>query len=60
VSSKRAVSGAAISAKAIDHIKVYHVNALPTVYVIDQNRKVVDSSHALDIPTIVNRLVHGK
>jgi thiol-disulfide isomerase/thioredoxin len=41
-------------------MKAYHVNALPTVYVIDQNGKVVDSSHALDIPTIVNRLVHGK
>jgi thiol-disulfide isomerase/thioredoxin len=41
-------------------MKAYHVNALPTVYVIDQHGKVVDSSHALEIPTIVNRLVHGK
>jgi hypothetical protein len=41
-------------------MKAYHVNALPTMYVIDQQGKVVDSSHVLDIPTIVNRLVHGK
>jgi thiol-disulfide isomerase/thioredoxin len=41
-------------------MKAYHVNALPTVYVIDQQGKVVDSSHVLDIPTIVNRLIHGK
>ena len=40
-------------------MKAYHVNALPTVYVIDQRGHVVDSSHGLDIPTIVNRLVHG-
>jgi peroxiredoxin len=41
-------------------MKAYHVNATPTVYVIDQRGKVVDSSHVLEIPTIVNRLVHGK
>jgi hypothetical protein len=41
-------------------MKAYHVNAIPTIYVIDQQGKVVDSSHVLDIPTIVNRLVHGK
>jgi thiol-disulfide isomerase/thioredoxin len=44
----------------IEAMKPYHVNALPTVYIIDQRGKVVDSSHVLDIPTIVNRLVHGK
>jgi thiol-disulfide isomerase/thioredoxin len=38
-------------------MKLYHVNALPTVYVIDQQGKVVDSSHVLDIPKIVNRLL---
>lgn len=43
-----------------DGMKAYHVNALLTVYVIDQRGKVVDSSHEADIPTIVNRLVHGK
>ncbi len=41
-------------------IKAYHVSALPTVYVIDQQGNVMDSSHVLDVPTIVNRLVHGK
>ena len=41
-------------------MKAYHVNALPTVYIIDQGGNVVDSGHFLDIPTIVNRLVHGK
>jgi peroxiredoxin len=41
-------------------MKAFHVNALPTVYVIDQRGNVVDSSHAQDIPTIVNRLVRGK
>lgn len=43
-----------------DAMKAYHVNALPTVYVIDQRGEVVDSGHVVDIPTIVNRLVHGK
>lgn len=41
-------------------VKAYHVNALPTVYVIDQRGNVVDSSHVPDIPAIVNRLLHGK
>jgi peroxiredoxin len=44
----------------VEAMKAYHVNALPTVYVIDQQGKIVESSHVLDIPTIVNRLVHGK
>jgi thiol-disulfide isomerase/thioredoxin len=44
----------------VEAMKAYHVNALPTVCVIDQQGKVVDSAHDLDIPTIVNRLVHGK
>ena len=43
-----------------DAMKAYHVNALPTVYVIDQRGSVVDSSHGLDIPATVNRLVHGE
>jgi len=43
-----------------DAMKAYHVNALPTVYVIDQRGKVVNSGHVVDIPAIVNRLVHGK
>ena len=30
--------------------KAYHVNALPTVYVIDQQGKVVDSSHCAGHP----------
>jgi peroxiredoxin len=41
-------------------VKAYHVNALPTVYIIDQGGNVVDSDHFLNIPTNVNRLVHGK
>jgi tartrate dehydratase beta subunit/fumarate hydratase class I family protein len=40
----------------VEAMKAYHVNALPTVYVIDQQGKISDSSHVLDIPTIVNRL----
>jgi thiol-disulfide isomerase/thioredoxin len=44
----------------VEVMRAYHVNALPTMYVIDQQGKVVDSSHVLDIPTIVNRLVNGK
>jgi thiol-disulfide isomerase/thioredoxin len=41
-------------------MRAYHVNALPTVYVIDQRGEVVDSSHVLDVPTIVNRLLQSK
>jgi hypothetical protein len=41
-------------------MKTYHVNALPTVYVIDQRGNVAASGLSLDIPAIVNRLVHGK
>ena len=41
-------------------MKTYHVNALPTVYIIDQKGNVAASDHSLDIPAIVNRLVHGK
>jgi thiol-disulfide isomerase/thioredoxin len=44
----------------VEAMKAYHVNALPTVYIIDQGGNVVDSGHFLDIPGIVNRLVHGK
>ena len=44
----------------VEAMKAYHINALPTVYVIDQQGKVVDSAHDLDSPPIVNRLVHGK
>lgn len=41
-------------------MKAYHVNALPTVYVIDQQGTVVGGSHMLDIPAIVNRLLAAK
>lgn len=41
-------------------MKTYHVNALPTVYIIDQRGKVAASGHSLDIPAIVNCLAHGK
>jgi AhpC/TSA family len=41
-------------------MRAYHVNALPTHYVIDQRGEVVDSSHVLDVPTIVNRLLRSK
>lgn len=41
-------------------MKTYHVNALPTVYIIDQRGNVAASGHFLDIPAIVNRLVDGK
>jgi hypothetical protein len=41
-------------------MRAYHVNTLPTVYIIDQGGKVAASGISVDIPAIVNRLVHGK
>jgi thiol-disulfide isomerase/thioredoxin len=41
-------------------MKAYHVNTLPTVYVIDPRGVVIDASHVLDIPAIVNRLLEAK
>lgn len=38
-------------------MEAYHVNALPTVYIIDQKGNVVESSNVRDIPEIVNRLL---
>ena len=38
-------------------MEAYHVNALPTVYVIDPKGNVVESSNGPDIPEIVNRLL---
>jgi thiol-disulfide isomerase/thioredoxin len=38
-------------------MKAYHVNALPTVYIINQKGNVVESSNVGDIPEIVNRLL---
>jgi peroxiredoxin len=41
-------------------MKALHVNALPTVYVIDQQGTIIESSYVPDIPTIVNRMIHEK
>lgn len=38
-------------------IKAFHVNALPTTYVISRKGSVVHVGHAEDIPAIVNRLI---
>lgn len=43
-----------------DAMKEYHVNALPTVYIIDRGGNVAASGLFLDVPAIVNRLVHGE
>jgi quinoprotein glucose dehydrogenase len=40
-------------------MKAYHVNALPTVYVIDKQEKIVDSGNAIDVPAVVNRLLRS-
>jgi thiol-disulfide isomerase/thioredoxin len=43
-----------------DAMKAFHVNSLPTVYVIDRRGNVVASDNVLDIPEIVNKLIHKK
>ena len=40
-----------------DAIKAFHVNALPTTYVISRKGMVVHAGQAEDIPAIVNRLI---
>lgn len=41
-----------------DAIKSYHVSALPTTYIIDQNGNVVSAGHMLDVPAIVSGLIN--
>lgn len=41
-------------------LKAFHVNGLPTIYVIDQEGRVAAADAQEDIPAIVNRLVEGK
>ena len=40
-----------------DAIKAYHVNRLPTTYIIDQNGTIVAADYRGEIPEIVNRLL---
>jgi thiol-disulfide isomerase/thioredoxin len=44
----------------IDAIKAYHVNRVPTIYIIDQRGKIAAADYVGEIPDIVNRLIHEK
>src|SRR5256885_1531312 len=41
----------------LEAVKAYHVGALPTVYVIDPEGKVVAADHRLDLPKLVDGLL---
>jgi len=43
-----------------DVLKAFHVNALPTVYVIDQRGNVAAGGHDVDVPAVVDRLLTGE
>jgi len=43
-----------------DAIKAFHVNSLPTTYVIDQQGKVAGAGHEAHIVEEVNRLIHDE
>ena len=43
-----------------DAIKAYHVNRLPTTYIIDQKGTVVAADYRGEIPKIVDRLLDMK
>jgi thiol-disulfide isomerase/thioredoxin len=40
--------------------KAYHVGAVSTQYIIDQQGRIVAADHALNVPKIVNGLIHEK
>ncbi len=42
---------------SVDAMKAFHVNALPTIYIIDQDGKVVTGGHGLDIPKVIDGLL---
>jgi peroxiredoxin len=43
-----------------DAMKAFHVNALPTVYVIDRRGNIVASANELDIPDFVNKVINKR
>ncbi len=45
---------------ATDAVKDFHVNGVPTIYIIDPQGNVVDADHGVDIPEMVNRLLQNK
>src|SRR6266850_509239 len=40
-----------------DAVKAYHVDGVPTTYVIDQEGRIARADHTSEIPTVVNRLM---
>ena len=45
---------------ATDAAKDFHVNGVPTIYIIDAQGNVIDADHGVDIPEMVNRLLQTK